>query len=328
MSLAEEGDLSFQDVVAVARPRGRDRITVSSPMLVRRQRWHFALFNVGPLVLALAAIASGLAYGVTGLDLGLLVAGYFLSVAGVELGLHRGFSHAAFVARPGLRAALAVLGMTAAEGPVSYWAANHRRHHAFADTERDPHSPRRGFWHAHLLWVLDKDVTLIQRFAGDLVADPLLRRLDQAYYVWVALGIFLPGVIGGILGGSWSSAVSGLLWGGGLRLFLVQHGVFFINSGCHRFGRRDFRSGDLSTNIRILAGPSLGGSLHNNHHAAPAAYTTALLNGDVDPGAWILRALRRLGWITHLNPPSPDALEAQRTPGARALVNLNQSKIP
>jgi stearoyl-CoA desaturase (Delta-9 desaturase) len=285
------------------------RITVSSPDLRRRQVFHFLIVNIGALALAVAAIAWGFLRGVTWLDVGSLLVMYFLTVAGAELGLHRFFSHRSFEPIRSVKIVLAILGMMVGQGPIAYWVANHRRHHLFTDQDGDPHSPKDGLLRAHITWVLDPQVTVTNRFARDWISDPDIRFLDRFYFVWLSLGLVLPGLLGWLTTGSSTQGVSCALWGGGLRLFMVQHGIFFINSLCHRFGRRAFAIADTSTNLSALTLPTLGGSLHHNHHAFAASATTAFFKCEIDPGGMLIDALACMGLVRQVNRPSSAALQ-------------------
>lgn len=229
---------------------------------------------------------------------------YVLSVAGLELGYHRHFTHRAFRAPSWLRVVLAICGATGASGPVTYWAATHRLHHSCSDREGDPHSPHvgRGFlaglWHAHVGWMLNtKEVTVPSRMAPDLMGDRLLRRLN-AWYVPTALaGVLLPFVGGALVGGAAYAWELGL-WAGFLRLFAVQFAYTGgLNSVCHLLGRADFKTEDRSTNNIWLVLPTLGQSLHNNHHAFPRAAILNLRRLHFDPCGLIVSGLEALGVI-------------------------------
>lgn len=284
------------------------RMTIASAGLYRRQLRHFLIVNVGALVLAGGAITWAATHGPTVLDVVLLLAFGLLGVTGVEIGFHRGLAHGAFSSGPRIRALLAALGAMAGQGPAAYWVANHRRHHACSDRDGDPHSPRRGFWHAHMGWMLDREVTLTARFAPDLLADPVVRAVDRRYVLWVASGLLAPALIGGAATGTWAGLASGALWGGGLRLFLIQHLTFAVNSLCHRHGTRPFQTNDRSGNLALLALPTLGGAWHNNHHAFPTAADLALLEHQWDAGGALIRLFARLGWLRDVVIPQPAAV--------------------
>jgi stearoyl-CoA desaturase (delta-9 desaturase) len=205
-----------------------------------------------------------------------------------------------------LRGALAILGSAAVEGPVIEWVANHRKHHAFSDRAGDPHSPHvdhgggwtgalRGLWHAHLGWIFAPGVADPHRYAPDLQADRLIRFVDRTFLVWVLLGLALPFGVGLVLGGTVAAGATGLLWGGPIRMLVLHHVTFSINSLCHVFGRRDFRTGDESRNLSWLAPLSFGEAWHNNHHAFPTSAAHGFGPRQFDPSAAIIAGLERAG---------------------------------
>lgn len=298
--------------VITQRPPKATRMTVSSDALHRGQAIHFWLINIGAALLAAAAIAWGAVEGVSSLDITLFITMAFLTTVGIELGFHRGFAHGAYRAGPVMRAILASLGIMAGQGPTAYWIANHRRHHACTDRDGDPHSPIHGFWHAHIEWVLDRETTNTVRFAPDILSDHAVRFVDRLYFLLLFAGIALPAGIGYLVYGTWEATLSGGLWGGGLRMFVVQQLTFSINSICHSRGRRAFRTQDESRNVLLLALPTLGGSLHNNHHAFPKSATLHLLRGDFDPGGKLIELWERMGLVSHVSRPSPDTITKKK----------------
>jgi stearoyl-CoA desaturase (delta-9 desaturase) len=247
---------------------------------------------------------------------------------GISIGLHRYFSHGAFQTSWPLRLLLLVLGAMAAQGPVFYWAANHRRHHNYSDKPGDPHSPHldpgtslwgwlRGFWHAHLGWVFDHQVADGARFIPDLLSDPILARADRLYFAWVLLGLAFPALLGGFLIGGGTGAFLGFLWGGLVRIFLGQQTVAFINSVCHAFGSRPFPGTSQSRNNVLVAFFSLGEGWHNNHHAFPYAAVFGLEWWQVDPLGWLIRGLARLGLAWDVKAPTPSLIRDARAGGPR-----------
>jgi stearoyl-CoA desaturase (Delta-9 desaturase) len=264
-------------------------------------------FTVGPFLgLGFAAWRAwnGL---LSGTDLAVFGCLYVATGLGVTVGYHRLFTHRSFRARPAVRAVFAVLGSMAVEGSVIAWVANHRKHHAFSDREGDPHSPHvghgtglvgavRGLAHAHLGWLLLYGQRAApRRFARDLLADPLIRRIDRTFVLWVALGLALPFALGWALGGALDAALTALLWGGAVRIFVLHHVSYSINSLCHFFGRRPFTTRDESRNLAWLAIPTFGEAWHNNHHAFPRSAAHGLRAWQLDPGAIVIRTLERLG---------------------------------
>lgn len=260
-------------------------------------------------------------------DLAMFVVLYVMTALGVTVGFHRHFTHRSFKTTRGIRVILAVLGSAAVEGPVISWVADHRKHHAFSDQEGDPHSPHvghgggwrgtlRGLLHAHLGWLFVHDQRgKRSRYAPDLLADPALRFIDRTFLVWVMAGLALPFGLGYALGGSLSAALTGLLWGGAVRLLVLHHVTFSINSLCHYFGRRRFVTEDESRNLAWLALPSMGEAWHNNHHAFPTSAAHGLRPWEVDPSALVIRALEATGLAWDVRRISRER-EARRYPVA------------
>ncbi len=239
----------------------------------------------------------------------LLVLGicYVVIGTGVTVGFHRLLTHRSFKCNRFVRAGFAALGSAAAEGPVIDWVATHRKHHQYSDVEGDPHSPHvghgsgwrgalRGLVHAHLGWVFtDMEVADERRYAKDLLADPLIRFVDRTFVLWVLLGLAAAFGLGVALTGTVAGGLTGLLWGGAARIFLLHHATFSINSLCHFFGRRDYDTGDQSRNLAWLAIPTWGEAWHNNHHAFPTSFRHGLRRWQVDPSAIVIRMMEIVG---------------------------------
>jgi stearoyl-CoA desaturase (delta-9 desaturase) len=240
-------------------------------------------------------------------DLVVLAITYTLTGLGITVGFHRLLTHRSFKTTSGMRAALAVLGSAAIEGPVIEWVANHRKHHQFSDLPGDPHSPHvdhgrgwrgalGGLFHAHVGWILGgEDLASEERYASDLLADPVVRLIDRTFVLWVLAGLAFPFALGYMLSGSVIGGLTGLLWGGGVRIFFLHHATFSINSLCHTFGRKRFPTGDESRNLLWLAVPTLGEAWHNNHHAFPTSARHGLRWWQLDPSAWFIAVLERTG---------------------------------
>jgi stearoyl-CoA desaturase (Delta-9 desaturase) len=269
--------------------------------------------NVAVMVvpLGLVALAAWRAWGgaLRWPDLVALAVTYVLTGLGITVGFHRLLTHRSFKTSPALRALFAALGSAAVEGPVIEWVANHRKHHQFSDEPGDPHSPHvdhasgwrgafGGLFHAHVGWILGGDALANeQRYAKDLLADPVVRFVDRTFVLWVALGLAFPFGLGYALTGSLAGALPALLWGGAVRMFLLHHATFSINSLCHFFGRRSYVTGDQSRNLLWLALPTLGEAWHNNHHAFPTSARHGLRWWQLDPSAWLIAGLERAGLV-------------------------------
>jgi stearoyl-CoA desaturase (delta-9 desaturase) len=236
---------------------------------------------------------------------------------GVTVGFHRLFTHRSFKTTGFMRGLLAILGSAAVEGPVIEWVAYHRRHHAFADHEGDPHSPHvghgsgirgavRGLFYAHVGWVVFSDEPANeQRYAPDLLKDRTLKLIDKTFIVWVVAGLGFAFGLGVALTGTVAGGLTGLLWGGAVRILVVHHITFSINSLCHFFGSRDFQTDDESRNLRWLAPFSFGEAWHNNHHAFPTSAAHGLTRWQFDPSKIIIYGLEKAGlaWdVVRVNP--------------------------
>jgi len=240
-------------------------------------------------------------------DLVVLAVTYTLTGLGVTVGFHRLLTHRSFKTSPAMRALLAVLGSAAVEGPVIEWVANHRKHHRFSDQAGDPHSPHvergagwrgalAGLYHAHVGWIVrGEGLAGRERYAPDLQADPVVAFVDRTFVVWVLAGLAFPFALGLALTGSLIGGLTGLLWGGAVRMFFLHHATFSINSLCHFFGRRAFATGDESRNLYWLALPTFGEAWHNNHHAFPTSARHGLRWWQLDPSAWAIAGLERVG---------------------------------
>ena len=256
---------------------------------------------------------------------------YVVTGLGITVGFHRHFTHRAFATSAPLRATLAVMGTMAIEGPITAWVADHRKHHAFSDVEGDPHSPHvdhgrglrgalRGLAHAHVGWLfLHTQRANKRRYAPDLIADRTISFIDRTTLWWIGLGLALPFALGYVLGGTLNAALTGLLWGGAMRILLLHHVTYSINSLCHFFGRRPFITGDQSRNLAWLAPLTFGEAWHNNHHAFPtsAAHGLRGLQRMLDPSAFVISALARLGLVWDVVKISEERQLAKLAPALR-----------
>lgn len=233
---------------------------------------------------------------------------YLLTALGVTVGFHRLLTHRAFQTHAWLAYVLAILGSMSLQGPVIDWVADHRKHHTFTDEEGDPHSPHaghgaglggmlRGLWHAHVGWLFETHgQASSRRFAPDLLEDPTMRRINRSFPTIALLTLALPFLLGlALSGGSPRAGLTALLWGGLVRIFLVHHVTWSINSICHFFGSRRFDTPDRSTNVFWLALPSLGEAWHHNHHAFPRSAFHGLRWYELDPSGWLILAMARVG---------------------------------
>ncbi|MFL5820474.1 MAG: acyl-CoA desaturase [Solirubrobacteraceae bacterium] len=282
------------DDIELTRHETRDRIITGTvtvvPFLaigaVAWQAWASFLHPSDFVVFAILYVATGL---------------------GVTVGFHRLFTHRSFATTRSVRWLLAVLGSAAIEGPVISWVADHRKHHAFSDRPGDPHSPHvdhgggwrgalKGLLHAHVGWLfLHTQRGARDRYAPDLLADPTVRFVDRTFVVWVVAGLGAAFGLGVAIGGSVEAGLTGLLWGGAMRMLVLHHVTYSINSLCHFFGRQRFPTGDESRNLTWLSLLSFGESWHNNHHAFPTSAVHGLRRWEPDISGAVIRMLEALG---------------------------------
>jgi len=307
--------------------------TAPSPVrrMPRAQRFAMLVTVVGPFLGLLAAVAMFWHRGPDGSggigwpEVAVMAAMYALAGFGITVGYHRLLTHRAFDTPRPVRLLLAILGSAAAQGMVIKWCATHRRHHQRADRDGDPHSPHlhggrgggargllRGLWHAHVGWTFAADAPGLARSVPDLLADRALVRIDQLYLLWVALGLLAPAAALGLYAGSWGGFASGLVWGGLVRVFLMHHVTWSINSVCHVWGTRPFASGDHSTNNFPIALVSLGEGWHNNHHAFPTSARHGLRWWQFDASYVVIRLLELARLARRVRVPSAAAIAAKR----------------
>ena len=283
-----------------------------------------ALIIALPLAAVIAAIPVAWDHWISWLDITLGVILYLITAAGITIGYHRYFTHGSFKARPWVAALLGVSGSLALEGSISSWVAGHRKHHANSDEADDPHSPWRygtgawavtkGFVWAHIGWLIAQEPIDARRWAPDMLKDPLTSRLSRNFGWFVLATFALPAVLGGLLTWSWQGALTAFFWAGLVRIALVHHVTWSINSVCHIWGKKPFVSRDESRNAAWLALPSLGESWHNFHHAEPTSARHGVLPRQVDPSAAMIRFAEGRGWVYNVKWPKPERIAAKLRP--------------
>jgi len=295
---------------------------VRPPRVPRRIKLINFLAVVLPLAGFIAAVVLLWGTAFSWKQLGVFLAAYLLTGLGVTVGYHRLFTHRSFETHRFVAAVFGVLGSMAVEGPLLRWVACHRRHHQHSDGPDDPHSPHlhgegfvgmmKGLWHAHVGWLFYADAPGLSRYVGDLRRDPLLRRIDALFPLWVLLSMLIPAAAGGLLTLSWTGALLGFVWGGLARVFLVHHVTWSVNSICHLWGGQPFRGDDQSRNNAIVGVLAMGEGWHNNHHAFPNSARHGLWWWQVDLSYWIIRALAacRLAW--NVKTPAAELIAAKR----------------
>ena len=280
-------------------------------------------FVIVPFLAVLAAVPVAWGGWLSWTDIAIGSVFYVVSGLGITVGFHRYFTHGAFKAKRWLRIALALAGSVAIEGNIIQWVADHRRHHAFSDQDGDPHSPWRfgtGYWaltkglfFAHMGWMFSRERSNRARFAPDLIADRDIDRIDKAFPLIVLFSTLGPALAGGLITWSWQGALTAFFWAGIIRIGLLHHITWSINSVCHVYGERPFevRNGDKASNFWPLAIVSFGESWHNLHHADPTCARHGVLRGQIDISARTIWLLEKAGAAYDVRWPRPERLAAK-----------------
>jgi stearoyl-CoA desaturase (delta-9 desaturase) len=280
-------------------------------------------FVVLPFAAVIAAVPVAWGGWLGWSDVAIFMAFYVVTGMGITIGFHRYLTHSSFKATRWLRVALAVAGSMAIEGSPTQWVADHRRHHQYSDLEGDPHSPWRfggTFWgltkgliFAHIGWLFGRDMSNRARFAPDLVADKDIQKVDKLFLPLILISAFSPALIGGLVTMSWQGAVTAFFWAGMIRIGLLHHVTWAINSVCHVYGERPFemRAGDRASNFWPLAILSFGESWHNLHHADPTSARHGVLRGQIDISARTIWIFEKFGWATNVRWVKEDRLKAK-----------------
>lgn len=266
-------------------------------------------FVVGPIIGTIYAIARLWQDLIGWEELALFLGLYLATGLGITFGYHRLLTHRSFETGPVVKAIALILGSMAVQGRAIDWASNHLKHHAHADDDGDPHSPVEGLFHAHIGWLFSAPPADRERYGKRLMNDPVILAIDRTFLLWVALGLAIPYAIAGL---------EGLLWGGFVRIVLVNHVSWSVNSICHMFGDRPFDIKDQSRNLWILGLLAFGEGWHHNHHAFPAMAFHGMTRRQVDLTAYIIRLLHRVGLVWNIKLPSPELVARRRKTAPQA----------
>ncbi|MGA7397109.1 MAG: fatty acid desaturase [Solirubrobacterales bacterium] len=281
-----------------------------------------------PFAATLAAIVLFWNRIVTPADLAIALVMYLITGLAITVGFHRLLTHRSFQTPKWVEYTFAVLGSMSVQGPVNTWVADHRKHHAHTDKPGDPHSPHvghgdglkgvfGGLWHAHIGWSMSEHGRADeQKYARDLYEDPGMQFISRNFLWFLLLSLVIPTLAGYLVSGTLAGAATGLLWGGLVRIFFVHHITWSINSICHFLGTRQFETDDKSTNVFWLALPSFGEAWHNNHHAFPRSAEHGLKKWQLDPSAWVIWSLEKIGLakkVVRIAPERQARKAAERT---------------
>lgn len=308
-------------------PETAARVTLGGEHQSWAERFALGLFIAVPFIAFVVAVPVAWGGWLGWSDIVITFAMYALTLHGITVGYHRLFTHKSFKPNRAVKITLAILGSMAIEGPVIRWVADHRKHHKFSDRDGDPHSPWRygsslrgltkGFLWAHVGWLFNAEQTPIDKYAPDLARDRDLVRISRTFWIWVVTSLFLPPVLGFLLTWSWQGAVTAFFWGTIVRIGLLHHVTWSINSICHTLGERPFAARDFSGNVWWLAIPSGGESWHNLHHADPTSARHGVQRFQFDTSARVIWVLEKLGWVRDVRWPTAERIRAKSmTPAA------------
>jgi stearoyl-CoA desaturase (delta-9 desaturase) len=316
--------LSAQAPATDAAHEGPTPEEIQEPIMENLDRFITGVITVVPFLLVLLAGWKLWNSELHWRDVFIFVVMYIPVGLGVTVGFHRLLTHRAFKTSPWMRGLLGILGTMSVEGPLISWVADHRKHHTYTDRLGDPHSPHvdhgvglrgalRGLGHAHMGWLFNHTQRgSRERFAPDLLADPVISFVDKTFVLWSLVGLAIPFGLGVLIGGTVDTGLEAMLWGGAVRIFLLHHVTYSINSLCHFFGNRRFDTGDESTNLLWLAPLSFGEAWHNNHHAFPTSAYHGMGRGELDLSGLVISGLERAGliWDVHRISPERQAVKA------------------
>jgi stearoyl-CoA desaturase (delta-9 desaturase) len=248
---------------------------------------------------------------------GLLIG--WVSLHGIAIGYHRYLTHRSFVAGPRTRAVLTLLGATAVQGGPISWVATHRVHHRSTEKPGDPHSPGagkatfRGLLHAHVGWLLDPPRIDAAAVCPDLTGDRDIRRIDRIWPLVAVLSVLVLPFLIGWVGNGTTGAINTMIWGGVVRMGVVHHLTWSVNSIAHTWGKRPFPTKDGSRNVAVLAPFTCGEGWHNAHHAYPRMARHGMLPGQIDTAARVIRTLEMLGLVHEVRWPDREKMARTAT---------------
>lgn len=267
-----------------------------------RINWPTSLFLIITLFISLTALPVYLYYfGIDWFQIALFVVLFAASSMSITLGYHRLFSHMAFKAKWPVKLGVLIFGSSAFEGSALEWSADHRRHHKFVDHDDDPYDISKGFFHAHVGWLLFKlrPVPPMDN-VPDLLSDRMVM-FQHRYFPLIGAVVNLAVVPAiGWLWGGWQSALGALLIGGIFRVVCVQHSTFCINSFCHMLGKRPYSSRCSARDSWLMALFTFGEGYHNYHHEFQHDYRNGVKPWQFDPTKWAIWTMSKVGLTSGL----------------------------
>jgi len=293
--------------------------------LKKQYNWLMVFFlTVIPVVGLLGTPAYIFFNGIVWQEPFLLIIGWVAAGMGITFGYHRLFAHRSFKAHPFVQIVAMLCGTGALQNTILKWCSDHRMHHNKLDTEEDPYSITKGFFHAHIGWIVDKKFREIQG-VHDLEKNPIVK--FQYKYYW-PLSITLAFILPLLIGASFGRPLGGLLWGGFLRVTFVHHFTFFINSLCHYIGKRPFEPESTARDSWWVAYLTFGEGFHNFHHKFQWDYRNGIRWYDFDPSKWTIKFLSYFGLTTSIRKVEEYQILNAKMQGLKESMKLSYSQLP
>jgi stearoyl-CoA desaturase (delta-9 desaturase) len=257
----------------------------------------------------------------------LMMVMYALVGFSICAGYHRFFSHKTYEASPVLQVLFAFFGAMAAENSILWWSSSHRVHHKYIDKEWDPYNIQRGFWWAHIFWIFNKNEQFDDTFANspDLLKNPVVMWQNKWHKViLIGAGFGIPTLIGAAFG----DPIAGLLWGGFLRIAVIHHTTFFVNSLAHTLGKPLFNAEVSARDNWFVAMLTLGEGYHSFHHRFPTDFRNGIRWYQWDPSKWVIRTFKFLGLASDLRTAPLPQIEQARMQAALKMVKSQIEATP
>jgi stearoyl-CoA desaturase (delta-9 desaturase) len=258
----------------------------------------------------------------------LLTIGLYLCVGmSICAGYHRFFSHKSYECSPAVQVFYAIFGALAAQNSILWWSSSHRVHHKYVDKDWDPYNIKRGFWWAHILWIFYRNDERDETFANslDLKANKVVMWQHRWHKViLLVVGFGLPTLIGAAFG----DPIAGLLWGGFLRIAIIHHTTFFVNSLAHALGEPIYNAEVSARDNWLVAMLTLGEGYHSFHHRFPADFRNGIRWYHWDPAKWFIGGLKGMGLAGDLITTPPPQVEQARMSAALKLAKEKIESAP
>ena len=257
----------------------------------------------------------------------LMMVMYALVGFSICAGYHRFFSHKTYEASPVLQVLFAIFGAMAAENSILWWSSSHRVHHKYIDKEWDPYNIKRGFWWAHIFWIFNKNAEFDDTFANspDLLKNKVVMWQNKWHkLILIGAGFGIPTLIGAAFG----DPIAGLLWGGFLRIVVIHHTTFFVNSLAHSLGKPLFNAEVSARDNWFVAMLTLGEGYHSFHHRFPTDFRNGIHWYQWDPSKWLIRTFKFLGLASDLRTAPLPQIEQARMQAALKIVKSQIDTTP